>query len=240
MNLFCRRCPLPGSPRRERGVVLIIALVLLITITLASLALFRQIGLGQIIIGNLSFKQSATSAADRAAEAARAWLAAPNLATPTVLQGDAVASINGYYPTECYTSAGDWGDHTTDTSCRNRDVVADSPFDPFTYTWTDANSTIAVGPDTDAGGADSAGNTVRYVIHRLCDIDGAINEVREFATGVQVIQSCALASSGRQCLDQGLQNAANCFAQSIQPYYRVTARVQGARNTLSYVEVILY
>jgi hypothetical protein len=57
---------------------------------------------------------------------------------------------------------------------------------------------------------------------------------------VQAIQACVLASGGRQCLDQGLQFAANCFAQSVQPYYRVTTRVQGPRNTLSYVEVVVF
>jgi type IV pilus assembly protein PilX len=227
--------------RGQRGVVLIIALVMLITITFAGLALFRQVGLGAVIVGNLAFKQGATSAADRGVEQARAWLTTPNVATVTVLQGQGVASINGYFPASCYTSGGDWGTAGTDSSCPNRDEVATPSFNPLTYNWTAANaSTVAAGPDTDVNGLDSAGNTVRYVVHRLCTMDGSINEVREFASGVQAIQSCVLASGGRQCLDQGLQFAANCFAQSVQPYYRVTTRVQGPRNTLSYVEVVLF
>lgn len=224
-------------PRAQRGVILIIALVMLITITFAGLALFRQIGLGSVIIGNLAFKQSATSAADRGVEVARAWLTSPTLASIPRLQGDAASGINGYFPASCYTSTSDWGDHSVDSSCTR----AGAPeFNPLTYTWDDTTSTLAAGPDTDANGMDTAGNTVRYVIHRLCNMDGSINEVREFATGVQAIQSCALASGGRQCLDQGLQFAANCFAQSVQPYYRVTTRVQGPRNTRSYTEVLLF
>lgn len=225
----------------QRGVVLIIALVMLITITFAGLALFRQIGLGAIIVGNLAFKQSATSAADRGVEAARAWLTSPTLATISRLQGEAAAGINGYYPASCYTSTGDWGTPNTDSSCPNRDEAATPSFNPLTYAWgVAANSTLALGPDTDASGVDSAGNTVRYVIHRLCSMDGTINEVREFNSGVQAIQACVLASGGRMCLDQGLQFAANCFGQSVQPYYRITTRVQGPRNTLSYVEVVLF
>jgi hypothetical protein len=213
---------------------------MLITITFAGLALFRQIGLGAVIVGNLAFKQGATSAADRGVEAARAWLTTPTLATISRLQGAAAAGLNGYFPASCYTSTGDWGVAGNDSSCPNRVEATTPSFDPLTYVWTDATSTIAAGPDTNASGVDSAGNTVRYVIHRLCSMDGSINEVREFASGVQAIQSCVLASGGRQCLDQGLQFAANCFAQSVQPYYRVTTRVQGPRNTLSYVEVIVF
>ena len=230
-----------AAPRRQRGVVLIIALVMLITITFAGLALFRQIGLGAVIVGNLAFKQGATSAADRGVEAARAWLMTPTLATIQRLQGEVAAGFNGYFPASCYTLATDWANSTTtDTSCPHRVESTNPSFDPLTYTWSDATSTVAAGPDTDANGVDSAGNTVRYVIHRLCNMDGSINEVREFASGVQAVQSCVLASGGRQCLDQGLQFAANCFGQSVQPYYRVTTRVQGPRNTLSYVEVVLF
>lgn len=226
-----------GAPQRQRGVVLIIALVMLITITFAGLALFRQIGLGAVIIGNLAFKQGATSAADRGVEAARNWLISPTLASIPVLQGAGVAGINGYFPASCYTAASQWGSPGTPSNCTRTGAPA---FNPLTYTWSDATSTVAVGPDTDGSGVDSAGNTVRYVVHRLCNMDGTIDEVREFTNNVQEIQSCVLASGGRQCLDQGLQFAANCFSQSVQPYYRVTTRVQGPRNTLSYVEVVLF
>ena len=70
---------MPGR-RGQRGVVLIIALVMLITITFAGIALFRQVGLGAVIVGNLAFKQGATAAADRGIESARTWLTTPSLA----------------------------------------------------------------------------------------------------------------------------------------------------------------
>lgn len=232
------RRPVPHPRRRaiaasQRGVVLIIALVMLITITLAGIALFRQVGLGSVIVGNMAFKQAATSAADRGVEQARAWLTTPTLASIARLQGSSPSGLDGYYPASCYTSRDDWGTSGTDTSCPNRDTSANPPFDPLTYNWD------ASGASTLAG-TDSAGNTVNFVTHRLCSMDGTVNEVREFASGVQAIQSCVLASGGRACLDQGLQFAANCFGQSVHPYYRVTSRVRGPRNTLSYVEVLLF
>jgi Tfp pilus assembly protein PilX len=242
-----------AAPGRQRGVVLIIALVMLITITFAGLALFRQVGLGAVIVGNLAFKQGATSAADRGVEQARAWLTTPLSASITRLQGSTTDTDVVYFPAYCYTGVGnaDWVNSTsTDTSC-TRTTGSPPTFDPLTYDWS--NSTVARGPDTQNNallpnfGQDSAGNTVNYVIHRLCNMDGTINEHREFppippatVSPAPATQSCVLASGGRQCLDQGLQFAANCFSQSVQPYYRVTARVQGPRNTLSYVEVVLF
>jgi Tfp pilus assembly protein PilX len=232
-----------ATPQGQRGVVLIIALVMMITITFAGLALFRQVGLGAVIVGNLAFKQGATSAADRGVEQARAWLTTPNLASISRLQGD-IKDVAGYFPASCYTSNTDWDSSTTvDRSCPNRDETLKPSFNPLTYDWNGANKSILAtspNPDPSDPSVDRAGNTVRYVIHRLCSMDGTINEVREFTGNVQTIQSCVLASGGRQCLDQGLQFAANCFGQSVSPYYRVTARVQGPRNTLSYVEVVLF
>lgn len=214
----------------QRGVVLIIALVMLITITFAGIALFRQVGLGAVIVGNLAFKQGATSAADRGVELARTWLTSPTLASIPILQGQGTASINGYYPASCYTNGTDWGDTGSDSSCSRAGAPT---FNPLTYDWSDSAK-------SQDGGADAAGNNIRFVVHRLCNMDGTINEVREFNNNVQAIQSCVLAAGGRSCLDQGLENAANCFSQSVQPYYRVTSRVQGPRNTLSYVEVMLF
>lgn len=238
------RFPFPTASRRamhrsQRGVVLIIALVMMITITFAGLALFRQVGLGAVIVGNLAFKQGATSAADRGVEAARNWLTSPTLASIARLQGQSASGLDGYYPAFCYTSTGDWGTSGTDSSCLNRDETADPPFDPMTYNWATAGqSTVAAGPD--GAGEDLAGNTVRYVIHRMCNMDGSTNEVREFAGGTQAIQSCVLASSGNQAGCKDLKSAKDCFSQTVQPYYRVTTRVQGPRNTLSYVEVMLF
>ena len=85
------RCPRrPGVTRRERGVVLFVALIVLIVMTLAGLALLRQMGVGTSIAGNVAFKENATSVADRGTEAARAWL----IANSAISASDSVA--NGY------------------------------------------------------------------------------------------------------------------------------------------------
>jgi hypothetical protein len=81
----------PGVTRRERGVVLFVAMIVLIVMTLAGLALLRQMGVGTSIAGNVAFKENATSVADRGTEAARAWL----IANSAISASDSVA--NGYH-----------------------------------------------------------------------------------------------------------------------------------------------
>ena len=105
------------SVHRQRGVVMFVAIIVLIVMTLAGLAMLRQIGGGASIAGNLAFKQNATSVADLGSEAARAWIIAnPNLLVLT-------APASGYYS--------NWG------------VSAD----PTTYDWNDTGSKLVTTDD---------------------------------------------------------------------------------------------
>jgi type IV pilus assembly protein PilX len=73
------RPPLRGSLRAgQRGVVLMMALIVLVAMTLAGIALMRSVGTTSIIAGNLAFQQAARNAGDVGTEAAVAWLEANN------------------------------------------------------------------------------------------------------------------------------------------------------------------
>ena len=77
-----------------------VALIVLIVMSLAGLAMLRQMGTGISVAGNVGFKQNATSTSDVGTEAARAWYTAQ----PTViLENDNAAQ--GYYA----TWNGTWG-----------------------------------------------------------------------------------------------------------------------------------
>jgi type IV pilus assembly protein PilX len=60
--------------RRQRGVVLVIALIVLVAMTLAGLAMMRSVTGGILVAGNIGFKRAATAAADFGIEAARDFL----------------------------------------------------------------------------------------------------------------------------------------------------------------------
>jgi Tfp pilus assembly protein PilX len=110
---------------RQHGVVLFVALIVLIIMTLAGLALLRQMGVGTSIAGNVAFKESATSVADRGTEFARNWITT-NRPTEAF---DAFAS--GYYS----SWTGPWG----------------TTVDPTQFTWTNANSVQLTDDDAQTG-----------------------------------------------------------------------------------------
>ena len=79
--------------RGERGVVLLIALIVLVAMTLAGIGMMRSIDSGTLVAGNIGFREAAVATADTGVEAARAWL----VANSTSLNVDNPAA--GYYST---------------------------------------------------------------------------------------------------------------------------------------------
>lgn len=210
---------------RQRGVVLLIALIMLIVLTLGSLALFRQVGTGIIIASNLTFKNSALVATDRGFEFARAWLMSPT----TPLEQPSLA--NGYFPAWCNTfinSAGvpDGNNDGIEDDCKATPAPAE--FNPLTYNWT--NSALATADDGN-------GNEVRYVIHRLCRIPGGLN----FTNALGIPQECVTLGSSVAGMDKGsISYGSTSLANTIKPYYRVTTRTLGPRNTIAYSQATLH
>jgi type IV pilus assembly protein PilX len=176
------------SPMRaQRGIVMFVALAVLILMTLAGLAMLRQMGGAVSIAGNLAFKQTATSVADVGTEAARAWFTAPG----RDLAAD--SATNGYYAT--------WSANV----------------DPTTFPWSTAPSV------SDA----ATGNTVQYITHRLCQLKKDANAPD---------QQCS--SEGGGGSDKG-GGGPGGFTTLTKPYFRVTSKVTGPRNTVSYIQVVL-
>ena len=73
------------ASRKQNGVVLFIALIVLIAMSLAGVALWRSIGTGVLIAGNVAMQRGAVSSSDGGIEAARMWLLN---ASPTTLAVD--------------------------------------------------------------------------------------------------------------------------------------------------------
>ena len=206
MSTTLCRSPMPAQS--HRGVVLFISLIVLVAMTLAGIALFRQVGTGVAIAGNLAFKDSATSAGDLGIEAARAWLITQGSAT---LQGD----LSPAY-------------------CSSWQVF----FDPITHGWTGTANCSALSATSPGGGSqlviadDGAGNEIRYIVHRLCSLSGALN------VGGQ--QCATLGAAGAGGSKGGGAYGVLPLANTMQPYFRITVRSAGPRNTMSYVQAIMY
>ena len=187
---------------RQRGAVLLIALIMLVALTMAGLALMRSVSTSNIIAGNLAFQQATTHSAGAGIETAVSWLQA-NTANTTLHSNILTGSGMRYV-------------------AQRQDPTSGQSWDAF---WT---GTLASSGAVNALPADAAGNTVSFVIHRLCNSAGAPTYPGCSAPAIDV------------------QSAGNSFGSGVialnptrEVYYRITARVTGPRNTLSYVQAVV-
>lgn len=196
---------------RQRGVVLFIALITLVAMTLAGIALVRSIDTGMMIAGNLAFKQGATNASDAAITAAMSYLA-PKKTTGDLNSHD---QANGYYA--IMLSEPDY------TGNQTPGVSTDD------FNWDDTAKVAS--PIVDA-----AGNTVTYVIHRLCTLYLATDPSPWLINDPTVGCYTSAGTTGAGSTKGGASYGAMPLTGTSQVYYRITIRSQGPRNTVSYVQ----
>lgn len=205
--------------RRERGVVLLIALIVLVAMTLAGLALVRSVDTGNVVAGNLAFKGGATMAGDAGTEAAIAYLTPKNGTTATY-NDDATS---GYYAT-----SQDLLDLTGASNDPTRALV-----DWDNNNCNGAAASACIKPsDTIVDAA--TGNTVRYIITRLCQTSGDANSTSNSCVTYTVTGST---SPKRGELKYGDDKR---FEPLPAVYYRITSRVKGPRNTISFVQTLVH
>lgn len=186
----------------QRGAVLLVALIVVVLMLLAGVAVMRTVDSAAVFAGNLAFQQAATHSADTGIETAMSWLQANN--ENGVLYADDTTngySANGNDPSRTPAANQSWDDY-------------------WNQTLTSRTRTLST---------NSAGNTVSYVIDRLCRFAGA-------------------PGSGASCASVPDSSAASTNAEAAgrlqitNPslvYYRITVRVDGPRNTVSYVQAVV-
>jgi len=209
-QLTNRSCPgqfgtshfVPGHfgkpPAKQRGVVLLITLIVLVAMTLAAISLVRSVDTTNVIAGNLAFRQTATLSGDYGTEAAIYWVEQNN--------GNVLFTNQ---PGQGYFAV-------------HQDPAANQTWDDF---WT--NVVIPRGYFTLP--SDTAGNTVAYTIDRMCE-----NQVDPNDPTADCQKSTIKISTGSSQTSgtQGL-TLAN------QIYYRITSRIAGPRNSVTYVQAII-
>ncbi len=213
-----QRIPSKRAPHhRQQGVVLLIALIVLVAMTLAGIGLVRSVDTGNMVAGNLAFKQGATLAGDAGTEAAIGWLTPLNGAN-TLYTNNAAS---GYYATSQSTL-----DPTNSHSAATVPAVD----------WEDNNcSGLTFSTCVKPAPAISVGdNSVSYIIHRLCQVEKDPNSVDNTCV---TYQSSTSTSPKRGELKYGDDKR---FEPLPGPYYRIVSRVKGPRNTISFVETMIH
>lgn len=194
--------------RRQKGVVLMVTLIALVTLALAALALIRSVDTNIIVAGNMALKQAATLSADNGVETAITWMVGKSIDD---FNDD--ISGSGYFAT---VSA----DEKTDPD--------ENPLKWSAETWASKGKPAEGGDIT--GGVDQGNNTIRYVIHRMCSEDGEPS-----------VEKCLVVEGSAEGEGMHVQSGPKLDATGLlSPLYRITARVDGPRNTVSYVQTFVF
>lgn len=207
------RAPARG---RQRGLALFFALIAMVAMMLAAIVLVRSVDTATLISGNLAFQQNATRSADGGTEAAITWLFARQAANSTKnVLIDPTHEFNIDAATAGYFASLDTAKSLTATSGTR-------------FLW-DATDSVELA-------ADSSGNTVRYIIQRMCRTSGV------GVSNANCLLSAATIDNNKQNiqLPQEVCNGPGCPAAGQTPQVRVTSRTTGPKNTLSYIQTFVY
>jgi type IV pilus assembly protein PilX len=149
------------------------------------------------------------------------------------------------------TSAGDWGVEAArtylngqlagNTSALDNDILAAAYFASWQeavdlYGRTQTTSDDFNWSNGTMVGTDSGGNEVRYVIHRMCRNSGPGT-----SAGADCIKTATGGAAGTG--GGGTKGTVSYGNMALPPvqiiYYRVTVRVAGPRNTVSFIQAVL-
>jgi hypothetical protein len=143
--------------------------------------------------------------ADTGIETAAAWLEG---ATDAMLESDV--------PDSGYVASGS--------------LSINSPGAAIHYSWDAywANNIVGTRQVVTAPQADQAGNTVSYIIDRLCNTAGTKNKI-----------DCVISPTSTVGAGNSAGVGSSQFNAPVSVYYRITVRVAGPRNTVSYVQSVV-
>lgn len=215
------RLPIYRPPlRRERGVMLLIALIVLVALTMAGIAMMRSVDTSTIVAGNIGFRQSAVNAADQGVQAGYGWVLS-KITGAALNNNDAANGYSSSVPPgeepDWYTKPAAWVNAPTCSGATNTVTACDT----FSSTGTSV---------------DLAGNTISYVVHRLCPV---ANCAPGAACG-GVTNVCGQSLSTATLSGEGMdQSAPNYFTSPPSVHYRVTVRAVGPRNSVAYIQTLM-
>lgn len=213
MNLHQQQCM--QFKNKQTGVVLFLAMIALVVMSLASVALIRSVDTNSMITGNLAYKQTAAISSSYGIESM-----VDTLGPKPLVYGDANDDANGYYAL-CSNFDGGSADR-----CSGNNLAADASWVPGT------SSRLATGDGiTPGNGRDAYGNTIQYIVERMCH-----------QVGTPTKAACLQAGSDPDNNTKNALNEPNVGAPKSPtelPLYRVTVRIAGPKNTTSYIQAFI-
>lgn len=195
----------PGivGPCTERGLVLLLALIVMAAMSLASVALVRSVDTTTAVGGNLALRQAALLPATLAVEEANAALFDDAAKTGTAVIADKTADV----PAQNYFASLQAGSDARGVPLK---LQKKANFDLPRVLYADADKYFEV----------------RYVIERVC-----------LAAGAATADNCDTIAP-RQNFGATVGDTAPLVLPPI-PFYRLTVRVDGPRNTTAFLQAML-
>lgn len=202
---------------RQHGLVLVLALIVLAAMSLAAVGLMRGVLGSNRIAGNLAFQQAAVQAADVGVETAVAWL--EQKSQEMEQRNPSPAPLTP--ANKLYNNIASSATESYNYIATRADPAANQTWDAFWQSLVTANVVNALP-------ADAAGNQVSFVIHRLCA-----------NAGEPTVSRCEAAPVLPTAIANGSRSNDLKVRQTSQVYYRITVRVQSARNATSFIQAIV-
>jgi type IV pilus assembly protein PilX len=204
------RCA-PIGTSHQRGVVLFIALIVMVAMSLAAIALMRSVDTTSAVIGNLAFRQASILPANYGIEDAAAGLF--NDANPANIAR--IADVRVDTPAENY-----YATHSQAAGWDDQYGVPQPLQTKPPSTWPRAKT-------------DGAQNTITYVTERMCNPNAPVIPADKSAANTWCDMMPPKQSPGTTINDP------MAAILSAQPFYRVTVRVDGPQNTVSFAQAML-
>jgi type IV pilus assembly protein PilX len=198
-----------APPKRERGVVLFVALIVMVALSLAAIALIRSVDTTNAIVGNLAFRLASILPANASIEQAA-----------SALFSDADIGNVVHIPDKTNDLAAQnyFAHRLTGEDARGVPALLQKKSTAGGLTMQfDANDTF--------GGPAATDTKVTYLIERMC-----------LAAGPATTGNCDLVppkGNPGNTLGDAEANAGSV------PFYRVTVRVDGPKSTASFVQAML-
>lgn len=217
-------------PGRQRGVVLLFAMISVLIIMIAAVALIRSFNSSLFNAGNIAFKRDLQNRSDLAVQAAMSDFRAGKLLGTGALRQTNVPNAN--YSASALNAS----------TQLNHQSIPLALQDPPTPTNVAASMKNAGFTNPDSPLVD--GVSYRYVIERLCDAAG--DEVVLGTAHCLVANDRQKDASAKDQTGAGAQtNGGSCGASACKSavplgvVYRISVRVDGPRNTSSFFQTTL-
>lgn len=193
------RRPIFTSYRRQRGVVMFVALIVLVAMALAAVALIRSVDTTTSVVGNLGFRQASILPANAAVEEVVAAMFEKKL-----------IDLTRHDPSQNYFAA-----KQADEDARGIPKQLQK------------KSNFSLTRILNSGGE----NQIRYVIERMCQGEGPLPPAG--------LEWYPLNCDMLKPKFGGTTTSEEAITANPYPFYRLTIRVDGPRNTASFLQVML-